>query len=306
MNYTNPEVELPVTIYSRSSSFLIKTAVLGFVSFSFGFWPHLPLGKIFTSKIQTIMAANPSCPMDFDRLDFSFFWTPTLTLNDVTISSRCLGQGQDIKFDQISIKLKRPSFYPVGVKLDTTVYQNKKNIKLESIIGLGKNVINLPKQKFDYSFLSSFSSDIPPFQGSISIQANFIGSGKKMEGNLKIESHDFILSSYSISGMTIPEMALNELELNATYAKEQLNILTLTIGNSSSPFVAQSEGIINLASKNLAAASGKMMLKLKFSKELLDQLPIGMLFVNKTKNSEGMYEFLLEGPIKNWGMQFLK
>ena len=122
--------ELNEEIYAPKYWTKTKLVLIGALILFFGFIATFSLEERLNRFLQTKLASNVSCPVQFEKLELSYF-LPKAIIKRPVIMGACFGQYNNrLEFKDIKISFHSPSFYPVGIRLHVEATSGKSYINL--------------------------------------------------------------------------------------------------------------------------------------------------------------------------------
>ncbi|MBY0414103.1 MAG: hypothetical protein K2Q18_08050 [Bdellovibrionales bacterium] len=226
-----------------------RLVIIGVVLLFFGFLVNFSLEERINRYLQTTLGQNPSCPIQFEKADLSYF-LPKIVLRRPVILGLCFGQMNNrLEFKDIKIGFHSPSFYPVGLRFHIEALSGKSKINLYPVISLFSQNVRVDNTSIDTKLFAAMTeTNLSPVSGVLSIEGFFeFKSGKINGGELDIVSRNFTLPSQNIKGFELTELKLDTLNIAAHFIDpDNLSVDRIQIGKSNSPVEVNLKGQVKV------------------------------------------------------------
>ncbi len=292
------ENKLEDSIYKQSKVFYIKVTLASITLFFLALVLFLPLTKIIEDNIKSALVSSPKCKITYKSLTSSYF-LPQLNIIKPVIPKGCMGKRK-ITLSRIKVKLIRPSFFPFGIKTNITLFNGSESLTIESIIGIGKQVFYLNEKSISSTLINLLLPESYSVQGKYAIQAVLTKeNAKKFTGSLVLSSKNFQLNSFTVSGLDLPDLNFNKLNLKLSLKDRKLVLDHLIIGDGQAQISGKLQGnaLLNLIDPNYTRINFEG--SVHFSKSFRDAFSILNILLNGKQEKNGRYFFTLKGTVKN-------
>jgi hypothetical protein len=294
---TVSEIKSLDDVHYKSKVKLILLALLVPVVFVFAFIKSFPVGDTIKSQLKTVLKGT-GCNPDFDEIRMEFF-LPKLVITDLTLPAACLGtQGEALKLNFVNLNWHVISFSPFGTPLRLDTELAGQPLSLYYVVGFGQQTVRLKDQKLDLGRLEQFMGKFR-MGGSVIVDMNLLMANKQIKDlSLKSVSHDFVIPSQSIEGLSLPALKVNDFYLEAaTENGPRLSVSRLVLGDPNSPVRANLKGHVDLQKGSTMFSPLNITGEVAFSENFKQSLPlIDMMFQSFTQK-DGFYQIKLGGTL---------
>ncbi len=289
---------LDETIYTAPKKFYLKLFIASFSFIFIVLLYFIPIKDILTTYTEQALNSSPKCRIKHDKLSISLF-LPTIKIENPTIPRGCLND-KTIKLKRITVKLTRPSFFPLGIKTTINVSTKQESVTADAILGLSKQIIRLDQEKLSSRFINLFLPDSLSIKGSFKIKMVLTHTTpNKITGPILIQSDNFQINSMNIQGLAVPALNLKTLGVKLNIKERKLFIHNITIGNIKAPLDLKLQGSTLLNFVDLQYSRLNIDGSLRISKAFKKQFSLINLLLPKKANDKGRYLFKLKGTLKN-------
>ena len=297
-NQIKPDHQLDEEIYQQPKSFYIKILFISFFLFCSVIILFLPIDKLIESSIKSALTSSPRCKINYKQIKISYF-LPTISLTNPIIPNGCIGKKK-INLSQIKIKIIRPSLFPLGLKVNIQLYNKRDSVKIEAILGYGKQVFRIDEQKLSSTIINLLLSDPYSIQGDFTVRGVIIKEGARdFSASLIARSANFLLNSTTIQGLQLPDLNFKRLSLKLSVKGRKLKLESFSLGTTESPITGSLKGsaLLNLIDPSYTRINFDG--SIHFSKSFRDSFSILNLLLTGKKEEGGRYFFTLKGTLKN-------
>ncbi|MBP5296556.1 MAG: hypothetical protein J6Y94_04410 [Bacteriovoracaceae bacterium] len=307
-----PPEQLAEDIYQRLPWPYPKLAAALIILLLFSFGVYFSLPALLSQAVKNAIDNNRACTMIYRQLNFEYF-IPKIRIKNLSLGSNCFGNqlalGQ-VSFDDVKIYLGIPSIWPFGPKVVAQITKNKRVLKVAAVVGIGGVTLKIDhggKKRLDLALINDILG-VDYFAGHLEAQvvAKLRWAKKSLlpqEVNARLESKDLLVRSFSLSGLQLPLLPLNILQLKFTLDKKQNFKLTedLVLGYENSPFRIHGKGGAKFNWQDLASSNLDLHLQAIFTDAFLEEFAVLPMMLSKfEKDAEGWYQINLEGPLGNY------
>ncbi|MCK5884132.1 MAG: hypothetical protein KAG61_10600 [Bacteriovoracaceae bacterium] len=295
-------------VYQKGKLHLAKTILLFSTVLCITILSNLSISDKLISAVETGIGSLRGCPISYSGIEFSWF-PPSLSIKSPELGATCFGgrQSNRLELRNTPISLSFPSVYPPGIKLHTQLWKKKSNTKINiyPTFAFGKTLLKITDTVVGHDLLTDIiGSEI--IKGSLDIESIIeIVNGSPTAGDILIKSKNLNIPKQTISGLTIPELKINNLQLKGSLLKSKIKVISFLIGDETSPIVANFKGTIRLNKYNIKKSKLNLTGDIKFSQELLAAFPIINMLVIGKENQGGFYRVKLTGPLSSPKPQIL-
>lgn len=298
-----------------SLSFLKRPKYIGGFIFLFFF---LLLQQIsFKNKLDSIiygqLRAIPGCPITIDNYDMHII---SLDILNLKLPAGCAGR-KGLTLKKITLSLNGISFSPFGptFSVDTKLLGNPIAIK-ELALGLGgialiiqnessNGVFEKPNEKISLSSLETLIPNVA-LTGDIYISDLILNYG--YDGSIEnfaanITSNNLVIPSQNVSGLALPNLALNQLLIQAKLVegsegkKPKISLSNIVLGTDEAPLYANFKGELALNLRRVKNSMIDAKGQVKFSADFLEEFSILNLVLSKFNKEDDYYQIPLKGKL---------
>ncbi len=274
-----------------------------------GFLANFPLSSIITDLVTQNLRNLSTCPITFEKIETSLFFIPKVTIKNPSVSGMCFKMpGQDLKFNDIVITFRGPSFYPPGIKLHAAIIKEKSRLHIYPSISYNRVMVKITDTTIDSNIMNSFMSKKNIMQGQFDIEALLdLSNNKLASADIRVKSNNLVITGGNYNGFVFDTLDMGHFQLKASKGNsEKFFINELTAGSTNSPINAKFDGEILTNDYNFSFSNLNLKGELAFSQAILNDSKYSFLsnliFGNyKTKN--GAYQVqiggTLEAPLMN-------
>ena len=306
-----PPEQLAEDIYQRLpwSYPKLAAALAILLVLSFGFYFSLP--ALLSQSVKNAIDNNRACTMVYRQLNFEYF-IPKIRIRDLSLGSNCFnGQmpGQ-VSFDDVKLYLGLPSIWPLGPTIVAQLKKGKHQLKLTAAVGIGGITLSMDhggKKRLDLSFFNEILNG-EYLDGHLEI--NFVAKLKLSKRGIlphevagRLASKDLLIKSFSLNGLQLPLLPLNDLQLKFTLDSKQNFKLKedLVLGSENSPFRVHGKGGAKFNWQDLASSNLDLHLEAIFTDAFMQDFALLPMLLGKySKDEQGWYQINLEGPLGNY------
>ena len=298
-----PDNHLAEEVYTKSR--LPLKVIIPFLLFIpvFGFLANFPINSILTDVVSKNLREMQTCPITFEKIETSFFFVPKLIVKNPSISGICFKMpGQDLKFNDIVITFRGPSFYPPGLKFHAAIEKDKSQLHIYPSISYNRAIIKITDTVIDSAILDNFMSDKGYIKGQFSIEALIDMSLQKVtSADIVIKSKNLVIPGRNIGGFVLDSLDIGSFLLKASKGNtEKIFINELVAGSANGPLSASFDGEIFTNDYNFSFSNLNLKGGLSFSSAIKNNEKYGFLsflFANyQTKN--GAYQIRIGGTLE--------
>ena len=300
--------ELSEEIYESPFWTAPKLILVSVIITFFGFLVNFSLEERLNKLLQLKLGSNPSCPIQFERAELSYF-LPKLSLKKPVILGACFGQFRNrLEFKDIKIGFHSPSFYPIGLRLHIEANTGKSFINLFPVVSVFSQSVKIEKTVIDSQLFGVMSPDnVSMISGTLSLEGFFEFQGNQVvDGELDIVSKNFSLPAQNIKGFELSRINLQTLKVSAKFTEPGvLEISSLNIGSAQAPIEVKLIGTLKVNPNDFMTSVLNLDGKLRLSEAILLNFSFLKLFLPEN-NTSGSYQLKLTGPLRNLGPPQIK
>ncbi len=260
---------------------------------------YFPISYKIKSVLRQNISKIPGCPLQYKEIGTELF-LPKLFIEGLTIPMSCFRQyGQPIKLEKAYLYFRGFSFSPFGPHFKLETELNKNPISAYITAGIGGIAFNIRENTFD---LNKVLRPFPKFKmsGTVNLDALVrIKSSKLTDLKLNIRSKNFHLPAQSISGLTLGNMAINDLLIQTEMEDSKLKVRDIILGDTNSPLRAKFNGDIKMHSKNIKMSTLNLKGEVAFSQSFLDNYVIIGMLMKKYDKKDEFYQLKIGGTLGN-------
>lgn len=280
-----------------------RLIVIGLILLILGFLINFSLEEKINKYLQTALSTNPSCPVQFEKAELTYF-LPSITLRKPVVLGACFGQYSNrLEFRDIKIAFNSPSFYPVGLRFHVEAFSGKSKINLYPVISLFSHSVKIENTLVDTKiFAPMTSANLSPVSGTLSVEGFFeFKDGTISDGELDIASKNFTLPSQNIQGFELTELNLETLKISAHFQDQGLLIIdNLQVGKRNAPIELKLKGQMKVSKNDFMGSVLNLAGDLKLSQHILVNFAFIKLFL-PASNTSGNYKMKINGPLRSPG-----
>lgn len=295
--------ELNEEIYTPKYWTKARLIVIGFVLLFVGFLINFSLEERLNKFLQTKLAQNSSCPIQFDKVELGYFM-PKMSMKRPVVMGACFGQYNNrLEFQFINVAFHSPSFYPVGVKLHVQAKSGNSNFNLYPVLSIFSQNVKIEKTKIDTQMFAPMTeANLSPISGTLSVEGFFeFKSGSLHDGELEVVSRDFTLPSQNIKGFELSRINLETLNISAHFTDAQnIAVDRIQIGKNNAPLELNLKGQIRVNEADFMGSMLNLNGNMKLSQYILVNFAFLKLFLPES-NTSGNYQLKVNGPLRNPG-----
>lgn len=269
-----------------------------------GFLANFPLNSIISDLVTQNLRNVSTCPISFEKIETSLFFIPKITIKNPSISGICFKMpGQDLKFKDIIITFRGPSFYPPGIKFHAAIIKDKSHLHLYPSISYKRIMVKITDTTIDSTIMDSFMSKKNIIKGQFDIEALLdISNNKMVSADLRIKSNNLVVNGGNYSGFVFDTVNVGNFQLKASKGNsDKLFINELTAGTSSGPINARFEGEILTNNYNFSFSNLNLKGELALSKAILNDSKysfLSNLIFGNYKSKNGAYQIQIGGTLE--------
>jgi hypothetical protein len=296
-NELNEEIYIP-RYWTKTRLILIGVFLL-----FLGFLINFSLEERVNKYLQVALGNNPSCPMQFEKAELSYF-LPALTLKKPVVLGACFGQiNNRLEFKDIKISFNSPSFYPVGLRFHVEALTGKSRINLYPVISIFSQNVKIEDTLIDTRIFAAMTeANVSPISGTMSVEGFFeFKSGTINDGELDIVSKNFTLPTQNLKGFELTELKLETLKISAHFTDPgNMVVDNIQIGKANAPIELKLKGTVKVNKNDFMGSNLNLAGNLKLSQHILINFSFVKLFL-PASNTSGNYQMKLNGPLRNPG-----
>ena len=293
--------ELSEEIYGPKYWTRSRLIVTGFFLLIFGFLFNFSLEEKINKWLQSTLANNTACPINFEKAELRYFF-PKMTIKKAVISGRCFGQfNNNLPLQDLSISFHSPSFYPPGVKFHLAMKEGNTDVNIYPTISFFSQFIDIEDTTIDNNIFAPLSSDNKSaIAGNLKIEGTLkLSSGVLEDGNLHISSKNFSLPAQNIKGFEMTKLDLKHLDIETHFSnKTTMQIDHIEIGQPGSPVEIKLKGNLLINPASFINSELQLSGPLKLSNYILVNFSFIKLFL-PAENTSGTYQLKISGPLGN-------
>lgn len=295
--------EINEEIYAPRYWTKTRLIVIGIFLLFIGFLVNFSLEERVNKYLQTTLASNSSCPIQFEKAELSYLM-PKIIMRRPVILGACFGQFNNrLELRDITIAFNSPSFYPVGLRFHVEATTGKSRINLYPVISLFSQNVKIEKTLIDTQLFAAMTeNNMSPVAGMLSVEGFFeFKSGLIHGGEIDIVSRDFYLPTQNIKGFELTRLNLETLNLSAHFSDpETLVVDRVQIGKSSAPIEINLKGNMKVRNQDFMGSILTLNGSMRLSQPMLVTFPFLKLFLPES-NTSGNYQMKINGPLRNPG-----
>ena len=307
-----PPEQLAEDIYQRLPWSYPKLVLGLAILLVFSFACYFSLPALLSQSVKNAIDNNRACTMIYSQLNFEYF-IPKIRIKKLSLGSNCFSSaiplGQ-VSVDDVKIYLGLPSLWPLGPTIVAQIKKGKHTLKVAAAVGIGGITLRLDhggKKRIDLSLFNEIlGTDY--FEGHL--DANLVAKFRLKNKSLlpisvagRFASKDLLIKSVSLSGLQLPLLPMNDLQLKFTLDDKQNFKLAedLVLGSENSPFRVHGTGGAKFNWQNLASSNLNLHLQLILTDAFAQDFAIIPMMLNKyEKDADGWYQINLEGPLSSF------
>nr|BDT28051.1 type II secretion system protein GspN [Bacteriovorax sp. HI3] len=295
--------ELNEEIYTPKYWTKARLVVIGFILLFLGFMVNFSLEERVNKFLQTKLGQNPSCPIQFEKVELSYL-LPKVVMRKPVILGACFGQYNNrLEFQDIKVAFHSPSFYPVGLRLHVEARSGKSYINLYPVISVFSQNVKIEKTRVDTQLFAPMTeANLSPVAGTLSIEGFFeFKSGSLHDGEVDIVSRNFSLPSQNIKGFELTQINLETLNISAKFDDpSNISIERIQIGKNNAPVELNLKGKIRVNEADFMGSMLNLSGNMKLTNYILTNFAFLKLFLPES-NTSGNYQLKVNGPLRNPG-----
>lgn len=298
-----PDNHLAEEVYTKSR--LPLKVIIPFLVFIpiVGFLANFPLSSILTDVVSKNLRELHTCPITFEKIETSFFFIPKVIIKNPSVSGICFKMpGQDLKFKDIVITFRGPSFYPPGLKFHAAIEKDKSQLHIYPSISYNRAIIKIADTTIDSAILDSFMNDKGFIKGQFTIEALIDMTMQKVtDAQVLVKSKNLVIPGRNIGGFVFDTLDIGPFILKASKGNtEKIFINELIAGSANGPLSAKFDGDIFTNDYNFSFSNLNLKGELNFSSAIKNNEKYGFLsflFANyQVKN--GAYQIRIGGTLE--------
>ncbi len=291
--------EINDEVYYPEEFSKVKIFFLCSLLFFIGFIINVNLSERLNKIVKPLLASNPNCPINFEKLDFEYI-LPKIIFKNPVIQGLCFGHpGNAMPLSHLSIAIDGPSFVPPGIKIKIEAIQGKTHLEIFPSISFGSKIIEIRNSTINASDLGAlFADGISPFTGKIDIDGVLHFSVTKItEGAMNIKSKNFVVPEQNIKGFMAPTLNLNHLSIKLRVAKDSnMDIREFKLGTGD-PLGLELKGKIFLNYQSFMNSQVDLDGNLATTPFFLESFAILKLMLPEPQNPQGKFKIKLSGEL---------
>ena len=295
--------ELNEEIYSPKYWTKARLIIIGFFLLFIGFLVNFSLEERVNKFLQTKLAQNSACPIQFEKVELSYF-LPKMVMKKPVILGACFGQFNNrLEFRDIKVGFHSPTFYPVGIRLHVEATSGNSYINLFPVLSIFSQSVKIEKTRINTQLFAPMTeANLSPISGNLSVQGFFeFKSGAISDGEVDIVSRDFSLPSQNIKGFELSQINLETLNISAHFSDPQtIAVEKIDIGKNNAPLELKLKGQIKVNESDFMGSQLNLNGNMKLSQYILLNFSFLKLFLPES-NTSGNYQLKINGPLRNPG-----
>lgn len=298
-----PDNNLAEEVYTRSRlplkviiPFLVLIPIVGFLA-------NFPLSSILTDVVTKNLKNLNSCPIQFEKIETSFFLIPKVIIKNPSVSGICFKMpGQDLKFNDVVITFRGPSFYPPGLKFHAALEKDKTKLHLYPAISYNRMILKVDNTTIDSDILNNFMKEKNYLKGQFELEALIDFNFQKVtDAQVLVKSKNLLVPGRNIGGFVFDTLDIGYFLLKVSKGtSEKIFINDLVAGSSKGPLSAKFNGEIVANEYNFSFSNLSLKGELAFSKSILADEKYGFLsfIFGNYKVKDGAYQIQIGGTLE--------
>jgi type II secretion system protein N len=289
--------ELDYLPFSKSK---FKSVFLLLTVFSITFLMYFPLASIYGKFMIKEFRVNRTCIIKLESLGPKLFM-PGLKIKNISIPKSCLRKtGSPMILPMTEVSFGGFSFSPVGLVLKLESELKKFPITAYASIGMGESVLKLHDYKVSLERLKPVLKELTNFDlkasGNIQLDGNFkIAKNRLQNMLLKAKSTDLKILNQSIQGFVLPNLALNNLEVEVIGEKNNIEFKNFNLGKKGGDLFTEILGKVKLNQSVPALSKLDLKIDLQASPEILKKYSFLSILLAQFKAGSGRFKIKLDG-----------
>ncbi len=284
-------------IYYKKNLIGKKILIIFIFLLAISFISNFPLKLIIKNQVASLINNfENKCPITYKDIKVSFF-LPQISLTSSNISGRCFKKPNiNFKLDKAKLFFLGPSIYPLGLKLKAEITYNTSKINIYFIKSFRTDILKIEDTIISANLINKFIKGDELLFGTISLESLIDIKNMKISSlDLLVKSNNIGILPQNIQGFEIPSLNLQNLSFKGNYNGKELKLISAIIGTEMSPIYAKLNGTI-IPSPNVSFSQLNINGEIKFSEQLLNDVPLGLLLNNKTTEN-GFYKVKVGGTV---------
>lgn len=297
----NPSENLEQRIQYGTVSITKKRWILVALTSLFGaFILYFPFMLKMESSVRAILSSS-SCPITYEKMDYSLFLLPKVTVSNVNIPAQCMGGKTSLPIEQMNLNFRFFAFDPFGLHFAINIKALETKFDGNLTLGLFEHALNINRNSISMQKLDPYFDSLPKLRGDVELNLATRFTNESVRNLLlNINSKNLAFPPQKISIIDLPLLNIKNLLIKLkTQENGTIKVEDIIIGDDASPIRANFKGTIKPNMRALAYSSVDLSGEFAFGEDFLKDFSLITNLLKPYPQRDGFYQIKLGGTLSN-------